>query len=272
MLPTLVRREPAPADLKKDAGGFDLPIGLGLLLCSGQVAFDRPGSFAIVGELALIGETRLIRGVLAIARVPGGSPPADGPTRPILAGYESSSIPRYLHASGNGQPMPVAAPRKPGRDDGAYVGGPYSLLAPCFRDDYPVHRTRDNPRRALTRMKLLGKTALVTGAARHRPRLRPGAGPRRRRRRRQRPRAHSAGRGGRRRDPRPGPAGGAGRGRRLRARRRASSVVARALEALGRIDILVSNPAYSRRDDFLDYDPETLRARCSRGRCSAAST
>src|SRR3954452_22100964 len=38
----------APADLKKDAGGFDLPIALGLLLGSGQVAFDRVGSFAIV--------------------------------------------------------------------------------------------------------------------------------------------------------------------------------------------------------------------------------
>src|SRR5262249_29584789 len=57
----------APADLKKDAGGFDLPIALGLLLGSGQVAFDRPGSFAIVGELALTGETRPIKGVLAMA-------------------------------------------------------------------------------------------------------------------------------------------------------------------------------------------------------------
>ncbi len=43
----------APANLKKDANGFDLPIALGLLLASGQVAFDRPGNYAIVGELAL---------------------------------------------------------------------------------------------------------------------------------------------------------------------------------------------------------------------------
>ena len=57
----------APADLKKDAGGFDLPIALGLLLGSGQVAFDRPGTFAVVGELALTGETRPIKGVLAMA-------------------------------------------------------------------------------------------------------------------------------------------------------------------------------------------------------------
>src|SRR4029077_18054408 len=40
---------------------------LGLLLGSGQVAFDRPGTFAVVGELALTGETRPIKGVLAMA-------------------------------------------------------------------------------------------------------------------------------------------------------------------------------------------------------------
>ena len=34
---------------------------------SGQVSFDRPGSFAVVGELALTGETRPIKGVLAMA-------------------------------------------------------------------------------------------------------------------------------------------------------------------------------------------------------------
>jgi glucose 1-dehydrogenase len=35
-------------------------------------------------------------------------------------------------------------------------------------------------------------------------------------------------------------------------------VVARAIEALGRIDILVSNPALNHRGDFLDYDPATF--------------
>jgi glucose 1-dehydrogenase len=37
-----------------------------------------------------------------------------------------------------------------------------------------------------------------------------------------------------------------------------ASVAARSIEALGRLDILVSNPACSRRGDFLDYDPETF--------------
>jgi glucose 1-dehydrogenase len=35
-------------------------------------------------------------------------------------------------------------------------------------------------------------------------------------------------------------------------------VVARTIEALGRIDIFVSNPAFNRRADFLEYDPETF--------------
>lgn len=57
----------APADLRKDAGGFDLPIALGLLLGSGQMSIDRRGDFAVVGELALTGETRPIKGALAMA-------------------------------------------------------------------------------------------------------------------------------------------------------------------------------------------------------------
>ncbi|MEO6811630.1 MAG: YifB family Mg chelatase-like AAA ATPase, partial [Isosphaeraceae bacterium] len=57
----------APADLRKDAGGFDLPIALGLLLGSGQMTIDRRGDFAVIGELALTGETRPIKGALAMA-------------------------------------------------------------------------------------------------------------------------------------------------------------------------------------------------------------
>jgi glucose 1-dehydrogenase len=36
------------------------------------------------------------------------------------------------------------------------------------------------------------------------------------------------------------------------------SFVSRTIEALGPIDVLISNPAYSRRSDFLNYDPETF--------------
>jgi glucose 1-dehydrogenase len=45
-------------------------------------------------------------------------------------------------------------------------------------------------------------------------------------------------------------------------------IVKRAIAALGRIDILVSNPAYSRRGDFLEYDPEVFN-RTLRGTLTA---
>lgn len=41
-------------------------------------------------------------------------------------------------------------------------------------------------------------------------------------------------------------------------RRSCEDIVRRAHEAFGRLDILVSNPAFSRRGDFLNYDPETF--------------
>jgi hypothetical protein len=40
----------APVELNTDAKGFDLPLALGLLLGSGQVAFDRPENDSIVGS------------------------------------------------------------------------------------------------------------------------------------------------------------------------------------------------------------------------------
>ncbi|KAJ3048099.1 hypothetical protein HK102_012772, partial [Quaeritorhiza haematococci] len=74
----------APADLKKDAGGFDLPIALGILAGSGQISLDRPGDFAVVGELALTGETRPIKGVLSMVlrAAPAGRPGGGGARGP----------------------------------------------------------------------------------------------------------------------------------------------------------------------------------------------
>jgi glucose 1-dehydrogenase len=41
-------------------------------------------------------------------------------------------------------------------------------------------------------------------------------------------------------------------------RHECESIVGRSLDFLQRIDILISNPAFSRRGDFLDYDPQTF--------------
>jgi magnesium chelatase family protein len=57
----------APADLPKDAASFDLPIALGTLIGSGQVASEKLTEYAIVGELALDGTTRPTKGALSMA-------------------------------------------------------------------------------------------------------------------------------------------------------------------------------------------------------------
>jgi magnesium chelatase family protein len=57
----------APADLPKQAASFDLPIAMGILAASGQIESDTLEQYAIVGELALEGNTRPIRGGLSMA-------------------------------------------------------------------------------------------------------------------------------------------------------------------------------------------------------------
>lgn len=57
----------APADLRKDAGAFDLPIALGMLLATGQLQRHHLAETAAMGELALDGTVRPIKGALSIA-------------------------------------------------------------------------------------------------------------------------------------------------------------------------------------------------------------
>jgi magnesium chelatase family protein len=57
----------APADLRKDAGGFDLPIALGMLTATHQLPPESLRDFAVLGELALDGNLRPIKGVLSMA-------------------------------------------------------------------------------------------------------------------------------------------------------------------------------------------------------------
>lgn len=57
----------APAELPKQAASFDLPISLGILAASGQMQSERFGDFAVVGELALEGHTRPVKGALSMA-------------------------------------------------------------------------------------------------------------------------------------------------------------------------------------------------------------
>ena len=54
----------SPADLPKDGGRFDLPIALGILVATGQVPHGALERYEFLGELALTGELRGVRGAL----------------------------------------------------------------------------------------------------------------------------------------------------------------------------------------------------------------
>src|SRR5436190_5224562 len=57
----------APADLPKDGGRFDLAIALGILAADGHLPATRLATHEFLGELALSGELRGVRGVVPAA-------------------------------------------------------------------------------------------------------------------------------------------------------------------------------------------------------------
>lgn len=57
----------APADIRKEGSAYDLPIALAILAASGQINAELLTQYMIMGELALDGILRPIKGVLPIA-------------------------------------------------------------------------------------------------------------------------------------------------------------------------------------------------------------
>jgi len=57
----------APADIKKEGAAYDLPIALGILAADGHIDRERLSRTAMIGELALDGSVRPVKGALPIA-------------------------------------------------------------------------------------------------------------------------------------------------------------------------------------------------------------
>ena len=57
----------APADLRKEGSGYDLPIAIGILAALGKVKTDRLSEYMLMGELGLDGKIQPIKGALPIA-------------------------------------------------------------------------------------------------------------------------------------------------------------------------------------------------------------
>lgn len=57
----------APADVRKEGSGFDLPMAIGVMHSYGLLELERPERFMFVGELGLDGEILPVKGVLPIS-------------------------------------------------------------------------------------------------------------------------------------------------------------------------------------------------------------
>jgi magnesium chelatase family protein len=57
----------APADIRKEGSAYDLTIAVGILAASEQILASKTSQYAVMGELALDGEIRPVKGALPIA-------------------------------------------------------------------------------------------------------------------------------------------------------------------------------------------------------------
>ena len=57
----------APADVKKEGSGFDLPIAIGILLSTETIQVENIERYMFVGELSLDGSIQPVKGMLPIA-------------------------------------------------------------------------------------------------------------------------------------------------------------------------------------------------------------
>jgi magnesium chelatase family protein len=97
----------APADLPKGGGRFDLAIAVGILAASGQLPSDNLDSYEFLGELALSGRLRPVKGVIPAAMQMRDSdrvlviPTANLPEAQLITGIRILAIDHLLDICGH---------------------------------------------------------------------------------------------------------------------------------------------------------------------------
>jgi magnesium chelatase family protein len=153
----------APADLRKDGAAFDLPIAIGILCAAEALEAEVTRGTLFVGELALDGELRPVRGVLpmaAWARANGIRrlvvPPQNADEAAVVVGCDVRTA-RDLAAI-------VAMLKAPG-DEARVSAAPSAREAPATSTsaDLADVRGQELPRRALEIAAAGGHNLLLAG-------------------------------------------------------------------------------------------------------------
>jgi magnesium chelatase family protein len=121
----------APADIKKEGPSFDLPIAIGQLAATEQIESDRLEHFVLVGELALSGAVRPVKGVLPIAL----AAKADG-RKGVLVPTENAPEAAVVEGL-------KVIPVKNLREAAAFLEGELDI-APCHVDTQALFETTTN--------------------------------------------------------------------------------------------------------------------------------
>ncbi|MHB9024745.1 MAG: YifB family Mg chelatase-like AAA ATPase [Armatimonadota bacterium] len=153
----------APADIRKEGPGFDLPIALGILLSTGQIEANDADRFVVVGELSLDGSARAVSGVLPIAlgaRESGKTaiivPQANVSEAAVVEGLEVYPVENLVEAAAVLDRPNSRVPHRGGRED-------WSPETLAFDVDLSEVKGQEQVRRALEIAAAGGHNMMMVG-------------------------------------------------------------------------------------------------------------
>jgi len=138
----------APADIRKEGTGFDLPAAVGILTAQGLIPPEAPENYLLYGELSLDGRLKPTRGVLSMAlacREAGLAliiPKANAKEAGVVQGidiYPAEHLSQVVEFFNGREPLAALVPEKP------------ELLAPTprYEEDFREVRGQEPVKRAL---------------------------------------------------------------------------------------------------------------------------